>query len=237
MKKAILLDFGNTLVHYFYSEEFPEYRRAGLSAAKLYLEQQGLPVPPDLVVAGREEAENFEASDHRVRALEDRLARIFGLSEHGVSCELLDAACRKFLGRMFSVSRLYDDTHEVLDLLGRKGVRTCIVSNTSWGSPAQPWREEMLKHGVAERVDEIVFCRDVGWRKPARVIYEHAVGKLGVSLEDCLFVGDSMKYDIGGARGIGVEAVLIDRGHRHEWPNEDHIHDLSGLLHRLGLQK
>ena len=237
MKKAILFDYGNTLVHYFYSEEFPEYRRAGLSEVKRYLEQQGLSLPPDKVIAKREEAENFEAPDSRVRALEDRLVRIFGLDVEAATDKLLREACVRFLGPMFSVSRLYDDTHEALHLLRRKGVRMCIVSNTSWGSPGDPWREEMVKHGVADRVDEIVFCRDVGFRKPARVIFEHAMAKLDVRSEDCLFVGDSMKHDIAGARDVGIEALLIDHGHRHKWADEDHVHDLGSLVQKLGLRK
>lgn len=235
VRKAILLDYGNTLVHYFYSEEFPQYGQAGLAKVKRYLEEQGFSLPSEQVIAEKEEAENFEAPDHSVRALEDRLVRIFGMSEQDVSSELLDAACRKFLPPMFAVSRLYDDTHEALDLLGGKGVWTCIVSNTSWGSPADPWREEMVKHGVADRVDDIVFCRDVGWRKPDRRIYEHAMTKLNVAPEQCLFVGDSMRHDIQGAHAVGIEPVLIDRGRRHEWPEEDHIHSLWELVKGLDL--
>jgi len=45
-------------------------------------------------------------------------------------------------------------------------IKTAIVSNSPWGSSANAWRHELMRHGLLERVDAAVFCGDVGWRKP-----------------------------------------------------------------------
>jgi len=48
-----------------------------------------------------------------------------------------------------------------------RGYRTGIISNLPWGSPPALWREEVGRLGVAGEVDEVVFCGDAGYRKPA----------------------------------------------------------------------
>ena len=52
--------------------------------------------------------------------------------------------------------------------LRSRGIKTAIVSNTPWGSPADAWRAELTRHGLLDKVDATVFCMDVGWRKPHR---------------------------------------------------------------------
>jgi FMN phosphatase YigB (HAD superfamily) len=34
------------------------------------------------------------------------------------------------------------------------------------GGPAASWKEELARHGRLDQVDAVVFCVDVGWRKP-----------------------------------------------------------------------
>jgi putative hydrolase of the HAD superfamily len=53
----------------------------------------------------------------------------------------------------------------------------------------------------------IVFSRDVGFIKPQRDIYHIAAAKLGVPVEDCLFI-DDQKSHVAGARGAGMDALL-----------------------------
>ena len=92
-----------------------------------------------------------------------------------------------------------------------QGIKTAIVSNTPWGSPAALWREELARLGLADAVDVLVFCPDCGWRKPARQIFDYALGKLKAMPEQCVFVGDDPRWDIAGPEAVGMAAVLIDR--------------------------
>ncbi len=233
MKRAILFDFGNTLVSYYHTGEFPPILKAAIREVRGYLEYEGFPKVPDDLLDARVQQENFESSDSRVRPLEERLARIFEILISCLSPKQIDNMCRRFLIPIFKIARCYEDSLEALDILRDRGYKIGVVSNTPWGSPAEPWREEVNRHGVAERVDSIVFCRDVGWRKPSEIIFKFSLNQLGVREEKCIFVGDSMKNDINGARACGVEAILIDRRNREDNSDESPVKNMSELLQRL----
>jgi len=183
----------------------------------------------------RVQQENHESPDHRVRPLEGRLTRIFGLQESVCSDVRLAALCRRFLEPMLGCGRIYADTLPTLDALRARGLRTAIVSNMPWGSPADPWREELTRLGLMERIDLAVFCRDVGWRKPAKLIFDFALSGLQVAPERCLFVGDHPAWDVAGAHDIGMDAVLIERWAPAAHGREKGIHSLDELWGLLGL--
>ena len=114
------------------------------------------------------------------------------------------------------------------------GFKTEIVSNTSWGSPAALWREEIERLDLAPHMDNVVFCRDAGWRKPARQIFEFALKQIDMKAQDCIFVGDHPEWDVAGAEAVGMEAVLIDRqgnlpGYRTQRITS--LHELPEKLH------
>ena len=140
----------------------------------------------------------------------DRLARIFGLSDQ-LKAEWSKSLCDSFLGPIFEVGRSYEDSHTTLAALRSQGYRTAIVSNSPWGSPPESWRKELHRLGLAQLVDVVVLCGDVGWRKPAKPIFDHACGRLGVASHECAFVGDDLEWDIAGSAAAGMRPILIDR--------------------------
>jgi FMN phosphatase YigB (HAD superfamily) len=90
------------------------------------------------------------------------------------------------------------------------GIKTAIVSNTPWGSPAHAWRAELTRHGLLDKVDATVYCMDVGWRKPHRAPFDRALSLLEVAPVDALFVGDDHRWDIVGAQNAGLRPVLLE---------------------------
>ena len=111
---------------------------------------------------------------------------------------------------IFGRARLDPDALPTLAELRDRGARTAIVSNTPWGSPAKDWAPEVDHHGLTDAVDAVVFCVDVGWRKPTPQIFEHALARLGVEARDAAFVGDDPRHDIAGAQRSGLDAILLD---------------------------
>ena len=233
MIKAVLFDLGNTLVQYWERPAFPGVLREAIAEVEAHLRQQGLlRVSPD-VVAQRTQEHNHELPGHRVYPLAQRLALIFGLDETEASSGLLEVMCRRFTVPIFARGRLYPDALPVLEALRARGFRTGIVSNTPWGSPAALWREQISRFGLRERVDVDVFCDDVGWRKPARQVFEFALDGLGVPASECLFVGDDPRWDLVGPRALGMQAVWIDRLGAVQEAEEVPIRNLSELWDRL----
>ena len=232
-KGMILFDLGGTLVKYYHRTEFPPILRQAITEVQDCLRKEGsLNASPKSVWQIVEE-ENHEAEDHLVRPLEERLTRIFQLDDAGASNELVATMCRHFMKPIFALAHCYEDALPVLRELGEKGYKRAIVSNTPWGSPANLWREELRRFGLDEHVDATVFCRDAGWRKPARQIFEFALKKLKAKPRDCVFVGDDPRWDLVGPRAVGIEAILIDRKRMMQGTGEETISDLYELPGRL----
>jgi putative hydrolase of the HAD superfamily len=231
---AVLFDLGNTLAQYYQRDEFPGILREAIGSVQDELAQQKLLRVAPQEVWERAQAEDHEAEDHQVRPLEGRLARIFGLE--GASEEVMEALCRRFLAPILARGRCYPEAMPVLRCLRARGIRTALVSNTPWGSPAGLWREEIERLGLGDWLDASVFCRDAGWRKPATPIFVLALKRVGADASRCLFVGDDPRWDLAGAQAVGIEAILVQRAGGAPYRQVASITELYGVLSRLGLE-
>ena len=206
--RAVLFDLGNTLVTYYRASEFAPILGESIDGICDFLEER------TTVVTDRDRAFqhalelNTEDPGFGVRPLAGRLKEIF--AEHELVDRDLSAMCDIFLRPIFRLGTLGAHVLPTLAAIRRKGIRTAIVSNTPWGSPAERWAEELRRHRLAKAVDATVFCVDVGWRKPAPQIFQHALSLLDVEARDSVFVGDDPRQDIAGAVRAGLRAILLD---------------------------
>jgi putative hydrolase of the HAD superfamily len=217
--RAILFDLGNTLVGYYTSTEFPLVLRRCLRECARGLGQSEDPAR-DEDLFERALLLNREQSDYAVRPLAARLQELFG------AYESLDEASAwglstAFLKPIFDMARLDPQALPVLEALRGRGIKTAIVSNTPWGSPASAWRAELTRHGLLDKVDATVFCMEVGWRKPHRAPFDRALSLLDVAPADALFVGDDHRWDIVGAQNAGLRPVLLESAVPK--PRRDHL--------------
>jgi putative hydrolase of the HAD superfamily len=207
--EAVLFDLGNTLVSYYKSSDFaPILERCVAAGAAVLDSARRARAPLDITAAYARALEcNLERPDHRVWPLAERLAKVFALD--AAEPALGDALATAFLAPIFATARLDPSAVDTLRAIKQLGVKTAIVSNTPWGSPAAPWRAELDRHGLLGVVDAAVFCVDVGWRKPARAPFAHALAMLGITPGRAWFVGDDATWDVAGARGAGMTPILI----------------------------
>jgi putative hydrolase of the HAD superfamily len=75
-----------------------------------------------------------------------------------------------------------------------------------------------------------VLFGDVGWRKPARQIFDYAAARLHRQPNECVFVGDDLLWDIAGSSAVGMHPILIDRDNRHRDHIGERVVDLYGVL-------
>lgn len=226
--RAILFDLGNTLVGYYTSSEFPQVlRRCLRECASALGHTENHAGDEDLFE--RALLLNREQSDYAVRPLSVRLQELFGADE------ALDEASARALGTaflkpIFAMARPDPQAVPLLEALRGRGIKTAIVSNTPWGSPADAWRAELIRHGLLDNVDATVFCTDVGWRKPHRAPFDRALSLLDVAPADALFVGDDPRWDIIGAQNAGLRPVLLESVVPR--PRHDHltIPNLAGII-------
>ena len=208
--KAVIFDMGNTLVDYFDRSGWPAVLDEAIAASADYLRRQGVTVVDADTLAARVAARRGERTDCQVQPLIDRLADIFSL-EGEQARRLEDGLCRAYMGPVFACARVYDETPEVLAALRQRGIATALLSNSPWGSPAELWHEEMARLGLQGTLDLMVFCGEVGWRKPDRRAFDYVLERLRRTPAECLFVGDDPRWDVEGPQAIGMDAVLIDR--------------------------
>jgi len=108
-----------------------------------------------------------------------------------------------------------------------------LISNTPWGCPSFFWKKELEKYQLNTFFDEIVFCRDVGWRKPAKQIFELMIKNMQVKVEKCLFIGDDRRWDLIGPNNIGMDALIINRTEKKRVYDATYIKNLYQLLDNL----
>jgi putative hydrolase of the HAD superfamily len=208
--RAALFDLGNTLVRYYQPSEFPPILRSCLRQA---LSAAGISVSEldEQRLFAHAVRLNRERDDLAVRPLADRLQELFCPYAELTGTKMADA-CRAFLEPIFAGAKLDVAAPGVLETLRRGGVKTGIVSNTPWGSPSAPWKEELARHGLLAQVDAVVFCVDVGWRKPHPAPFQRALTRLGVPASEAIFVGDDPRWDVLGAERVGLRPLLLLSG-------------------------
>ena len=118
----------------------------------------------------------------------------------------------------------------VVKKLRAAGIKTAIVTNVD------PDRLQFQRHkidalGLTPLFDTIVMSGEVGVHKPDRRVFDRATQLLGVSNEDCVFVGDNPNADIVGALNAGMEAVWIDVwGDGDRFAGNPKVHRVQSVL-------
>jgi len=101
---------------------------------------------------------------------------------------------------------LYPEVMDVLVALRSAGLKLAIVSN--FDARLQPICDGL---GLTEAVDALIWSSALGVSKPSPGIFEAALRYFELPPASVVHVGDSWVHDIDGARGAGIEAILVDR--------------------------
>jgi putative hydrolase of the HAD superfamily len=122
---------------------------------------------------------------------------------------------------------------DALRALAETGVPLAVVSNASGEMEERLARCEVCSvDGVAVKVAIVVDSKRVGVAKPDPRIFGFALDALGSSAERCVYVGDTVHFDVKGARNAGLWPVHVDP---HGFcPFDDHAH-VAGLADLLSL--
>lgn len=114
------------------------------------------------------------------------------------------------LAELFMVTshwHIYPDAYTTLTALRERGLVVGAVSNWVWNLPELLHALDLVRH-----FDFIAASARIGFEKPHPRIFEWALEQAKVDAAKVLHVGDHLTADIEGARGVGIDGVLIDRG-------------------------
>jgi HAD superfamily hydrolase (TIGR01509 family) len=202
--RAVLFDWGDTLMHWNPDEELLERgHRAGLDA----LELDALPEADAVAAHFRERYGPLLWAPGVVDEIEypGLVRQLLGDFDIEVSDEELSRFLEAEHAAWGSARQLGGTTHALLDVLRERGLKLGLVSNAF--DPGWLLHRDLEQLGVAARLDFAVFSSEVGKRKPHPDIFRRALHALKVEPEEALFVGDSLYHDVGGASELGMATV------------------------------
>ena len=123
----------------------------------------------------------------------------------------------------------FEETLPTLRQLREKGYRLGVITNLR--ADLEPL---IRQAGLSAYLEFCVNSTLAGKEKPHPPIFLEALRRAAVDPEEVLHVGDQVRSDVAGARGVGMQAALLDRGEWHEpvdgCPKISHLGELIGLL-------
>ena len=105
----------------------------------------------------------------------------------------------------------YEDVIPALSELHQQGYRLAVLSNLR-----RDMSELCQRLGLAPYLDFYVSSAEVGAEKPHAAVFLAALEKAAVAPGEVVHVGDQVRSDVVGARGVGIHPVLLDRGGWHQ---------------------
>jgi putative hydrolase of the HAD superfamily len=245
--RAVLFDLFDTLV-WFERDRLPEVRVNGRiirstaghlhEALRPFAPTVELPTFVDALLWSWQEAERIRQETDREVAASERLGFLLERLELDARA-LAPAALPVLLAthmRELSKAAVFPAHHAALLQRLRQRCRLAVVSNFDYAPTA---RGILEREGIADLFGTVVVSDEVGWRKPRPIIFETALGRLGVQAGEALFVGDRADIDVVGAQGVGMAAAWINREGAQLppalRPPEFEIRDLAELPGILGI--
>jgi putative hydrolase of the HAD superfamily len=111
--------------------------------------------------------------------------------------------------------------------------RLGIVTNTHYAGHIHDHLQAM---GISQHMAVVVTSIEHGRPKPHPSIFMSALERLDCAARATLFVGDSYTADYLGAKGVGMQALLIDPHRTASIPQPDAIESVLDVIKSVDLQ-
>ena len=203
MIKAVFFDWVGTLAHYE-----PNRHEVVHQVAQGF----GVELPAQRLIKGIHAAEKQMPSGTPVKWSEGKEEGPFIrwweilLAEVGVKLSrdlILEIARRLSQVARYLTLVLYDDVLPTIKKLKERGLILGLISNLPIDRSAGV--------GLEPYLDFVVTPKEVGVGKPDALIFLTALERAKVNASQAVYVGDQYQMDVLGARGAGINAILIDR--------------------------
>lgn len=115
------------------------------------------------------------------------------------------AAAQLFRIASMEYIRLYPGVLDALAFLRNQGCRLWLLSNAQ-----RIFTEYELRHlGLGPQLDGIYISSDYGCRKPDVRFLRALLEEQGLSIENCLMIGNDRDTDIAGAKAMGLATLYM----------------------------
>ena len=213
MIKAVLFDLGDTLWHFPNMPPPLAVKQETVRRVSDVLRGWGIePEGPlfflgrDIRIAVEEETERAYRTDlvsPDYPALCREVAARLGLTVNARQTEELWDAWN--LGGQFFGRTLFPGALDTLRWLQERGFKVGAVTDRAYGGPR--FLAELEECGLDGYFKVVTISSNVGYLKPHPEIFQHALDALAIEAEETMMVGDSLRCDVAGAKGLGMIAV------------------------------
>lgn len=108
----------------------------------------------------------------------------------------------------------FEESAPLIAALRRRGLKVGCATNGA----SEVQREKLAATGTAGWFDEVTVSGEEGIGKPDPTILVRLCERMGVAVEDAIYVGNSTARDVASARSIGMRSVLCERFEPEEPP-------------------
>ncbi|HSJ56076.1 MAG TPA: HAD-IA family hydrolase [Anaerolineae bacterium] len=234
---AVLFDMGYTLV--YFDPPVPVIGSEALRAVGVERTPEEVQAAMDAVWApfwAESDRTTFAATKAQDAEMEAQMTRAVLQALDVDTDDGTVAAFRKAQETWYSrpgVIRPYPEVREVLSALGEAEYRLGIVSNWSWNL-----RDRVAQAGLDDYFELVWASAYAGCNKPHPLIFQQALDQMELDGWRTLYVGDSYRHDIAGARAAGIDGVLVVRegdAERYDCPVIRDLGELFELLNPAGM--
>lgn len=210
MIKAVIFDFDDTLYDCLHNDHKSIDATAEYVANELLrMDRQ---VVRDAFYKGRETIKaqlsswDMAAQHNRVLYIQ-KMLEILGVSPFKYAIDIYDYFWNDFLNRI----ELFPGALDFLKHLKDLGIKTEICTDMT----AHIQFRKLERLGISGYIDYMTTSEEAGVEKPDIRIFNMALNKLGLPPEEVMYIGDSYRKDVLGAKNAGILPVwylsLADR--------------------------
>jgi len=222
---VLLLDAGNTLVFLDHEALAEVAHKAGLSVSADAL-FRAEPTAKRAYEQGM-----LEGLDHEAGWLLHMRVIFEAAGLDAASAEIASKASRLAQDEFNLWRRVPPELPAALTRARAAGVRLGIISNAEGTLLALLERVDLARY-----FEHVIDSGLEGVRKPEPEIFLRGLARMGVTAERALYAGDIPQVDIDGARGVGMDAVLIDAlDHYPSYTGAPRFASVSDLITAFGI--
>jgi FMN phosphatase YigB (HAD superfamily) len=209
-KSTVTVDFHNTLIE---CDSWFELEVQTLVSAVLdwaIANNGGVAPPVDRQVVDREYRKLRLAIHAHGHELEAERATVVVLDRLGItiSPDVVTIAVRELMRATLPFARPVAGAPQFLEQLRSGGARIAVVSSAVY-HPFLEWALEDAS--LLDQLDTVVTSASCGFYKSRPEIYWTALEALGATAKPSVHVGDSLRFDIGGAGRAGMKTAWFNR--------------------------